>query len=1028
MRTRLGNWLERISTLSMASLFAFGVLAAAAPVFFGSSAVAAPGLVYSSTGFDSLGLSPDRTTPSGGYTVDSNSLELRINNNNASPSTGFSRTEGLKGSFSVSRSISAELYVNPDWSGKPIRAGLWGVASSATGPGVSWPIIEYTTIGGDDGSFIGWRVFDTVNGGWTNLPSVTAASGSWYKLDISYNPATRSYDYYVNGTLVTSKTAASGSDVYDKLQGVIFDNFNSATGSHDQDYTVDWRNFSTGQAPSLTACSTLNTITTTNLSSWDLSASHDGGTSTLQPGGLHVSAPGLGKAAGYHTTNFALANLGSFDLDWSGTGTAPGGQLVVDLDGNGTKDGILVIEPTYNSDIQWLAAITPGFDVTYAPHVSGGGGYANQGTFNDWLSVYPAAKVLAVGYSLGTLGSGQSGNGVISSITAGCTKYTFDVPVNHAPSVPVLSSPANGVYRQTDSTSPITNQSSWNASTDPDGDSVTYIYQSAFDYSFNNLAYTSSPLSDTFILNPSEPEVTYYWHVKAVDSHGLASDWSAPWQINIDNAAPTKPVHLSPNDNALINYNDFYFDWTDVSGAVSYEMQNSQSPDVDSDGSFQNVLWTGDYQHVQPTASTSRSVGANGTWYWQVRAIDAAGNKSAWTTPWKVTIDTQAPAAPTTTSPKPYYTNSSFATKTLTWTASTSSDVDHYEYAEYYNVSPTSDSTHEDWLKPVNGTSTTDTAWGSNVTIFWRVRAVDHAGNKSAWSDIGQIITDVDAPAAPTLVSPADNTVTKGTSITQSWSDASSDVDHYIYESYNDAAATSLRFGQSYNTTSKTATNVSNTTYWWRVKAVDVAGNASAWSLLWKITVDNDGPVLTSTTPVTTDTTITPVVTATDPSDPLTYSWVADPSNPSSNIISDSTVLNPVFTPAADGHYTFVLTATDAAGNSSHFPFSFDYAAPVVTNQTTAPAPSTAPAPQPTFTNVSSAPAVLGAQTDTPNTPENTDNASDNTGVLGTNTDNTNTKDNKGGLAWYWWTLIALVAIGLGWLVAWLRSRNSEEN
>ncbi|MBH1979916.1 hypothetical protein I8H89_00165 [Candidatus Saccharibacteria bacterium] len=124
---------------------------------------------------------------------------------------------------------------------------------------------------------------------------------------------------------------------------------------------------------------------------------------------------------------------------------------------------------------------------------------------------------------------------------------------------------------------------------------------------------------------------------------------TSSYEFIIDTIAPQSPVHATPFDGVAQKSNDFWFEWNDVEGAVSYEMQNSQNPETSSNGSFAHVQWTGDYQQIQPTESKARSVGANGTWYWQVRAIDAAGNKSPWTTPWKVTIDQQAPVATSVT-------------------------------------------------------------------------------------------------------------------------------------------------------------------------------------------------------------------------------------------------------------------------------------------------------------------------------------------------------------------------------------------
>jgi len=52
-------------------------------------------------------------------------------------------------------------------------------------------------------------------------------------------------------------------------------------------------------------------------------------------------------------------------------------------------------------------------------------GYPSFGTLDDYLAANPDARVLAIGYSLG---SGVQGDAVISKITAGCVEYTFTTP------------------------------------------------------------------------------------------------------------------------------------------------------------------------------------------------------------------------------------------------------------------------------------------------------------------------------------------------------------------------------------------------------------------------------------------------------------------------------------------------------------------------------------------------------------------------------------------------------------------------
>lgn len=133
------------------------------------------------------------------------------------------------------------------------------------------------------------------------------------------------------------------------------------------------------------------------------------------------------------------------------------------------------------------------------------------------------------------------------------------------------------------------------------------------------------------------------FQVRSVGTNGMKSDWSPVCSITLDTVAPDKPTHEFPANDAFINYNSFYFDWSDVTGASSYEVQFSRSDSTDSNGALNVGVWAGDASHNQPTESRAWSSGANGTWYWQVRAVDAAGNKSGWTVPGKVTIDMVAP-------------------------------------------------------------------------------------------------------------------------------------------------------------------------------------------------------------------------------------------------------------------------------------------------------------------------------------------------------------------------------------------------
>jgi len=151
----------------------------------------------------------------------------------------------------------------------------------------------------------------------------------------------------------------------------------------------------------------------------------------VQGTGLHVWTQGstsTDKVAEYVATSTPLADAGEPSLSYTPTsGTVPPGfQLVVDFDGNGTADGILVGEPTFYGSSWWLNNAAQPFVKAGAPHTGGGSGSNWFGTLDEWRAAFPSADVLAFGFSLG---SGVLGDGVINSMTFAGTTYTFAADV-----------------------------------------------------------------------------------------------------------------------------------------------------------------------------------------------------------------------------------------------------------------------------------------------------------------------------------------------------------------------------------------------------------------------------------------------------------------------------------------------------------------------------------------------------------------------------------------------------------------------
>ena len=134
------------------------------------------------------------------------------------------------------------------------------------------------------------------------------------------------------------------------------------------------------------------------------------------------------KVAEYVATDTPLAVVGEPTLRYTNTtsGGVPGFQLVVDFDGDGTTDGILIGEPgVYGAD-WWLNNAAKSDVKVGAPSHAGGSGSANHGTLDQWRAAFPDADVQAFGFSLG---SGVKGDGVLTSIEFAGTSYTFTEPV-----------------------------------------------------------------------------------------------------------------------------------------------------------------------------------------------------------------------------------------------------------------------------------------------------------------------------------------------------------------------------------------------------------------------------------------------------------------------------------------------------------------------------------------------------------------------------------------------------------------------
>ncbi len=116
-----------------------------------------------------------------------------------------------------------------------------------------------------------------------------------------------------------------------------------------------------------------------------------------------------------------------------------------------------------------------------------------------------------------------------------------------------------------------------------------------------------------------------------------------------DTTAPPVPTHLSPANGSTLTSAAFTMaDWTDVvdasSSPVAYIYESSTASSTNFDGSFSTASFT---SGLLTESQISTAGTPEGTYYWHVRAVDAVGNMSAWSSAWSVTVSNATSTPPT---------------------------------------------------------------------------------------------------------------------------------------------------------------------------------------------------------------------------------------------------------------------------------------------------------------------------------------------------------------------------------------------
>lgn len=500
---------------------------------------------------------------------------------------------------------------------------------------------------------------------------------------------------------------------------------------------------------------------------------------------------------------------------------------------------VLSAEPTFtagtSNQVSWSTSTDSGVGgVQYLVQHSTSSTFAGGVVSSPWLSttsqnVTPLSSGVTYFYRV----FARDGLGLVSSASA-ILSSTQD---NAAPTTPGLG--ALPTY-----TAGTTITVSWSASTDAISGGVAYLIEQSRNSGFTTLEDTSGWVSSTsFTFTKLDDSVQYFYRVKARDAVLNEGAYSATRSSTQDNAPPTVPV-VSPEPAFTAGTSNVLV-WgasSDAgSGSVTYLTQRSSS------STFSTVDATFGWSSSLFSFFTGLSDGA--TYYYRVKARDALGMESAFTSVLSSTQDNSGPSAPAIT-PEPAFTAGT--ANTITWSTSVDAGVGGvtYQAQRATNAAFTAGLVSSGWSAQ---TTITFTALANGVTYFYRAQARDSFLFTSAFSSTVSSRQDSAPPPVPVLA--AEPTFTPGSTNMLAWgavTDAGSGGVTYWVESSRQGTFTTIDDASGWiASTSHTFTRLDDgATYFYRVRAQDALGQVSGNSAARSSTQDASAPPVPAMLPL----------------------------------------------------------------------------------------------------------------------------------------------------------------------------------
>ena len=349
-----------------------------------------------------------------------------------------------------------------------------------------------------------------------------------------------------------------------------------------------------------------------------------------------------------------------------------------------------------------------------------------------------------------------------------------------------------------------------------------------------NFVQVGTPTGTSYSDVGLQTATTYRYRVRAADAAGNLSGYTAIESATTpDTQAPTAPTGLTA---AAASASEIDLAWTastDNVAVTGYRVERCEG------AACTNFLEIG-----TPSGPTFSDTGlAEATTYrYRVRAVDAAGNLSGYSAIQNAaTTDTQPPTDPTGLTA----TAVSGTQIDLAWTGSTDNvAVTGYRVERCQGAG----CTIFVQLATPTGTTYNDTGLRPRRRYRYRVRAADAAGNLSGYTAEQSATTpDTQAPTAPTGLTA---TAASQSQIDLSWTASTDNVALAGYRVERCQGAACTNFVQVATPTAASYSDaglVAATTYRYRVRAEDTAGNLSGYSAIQSATTpDTQAPTVPS--------------------------------------------------------------------------------------------------------------------------------------------------------------------------------------